>query len=51
MLNQTTAGTIALVDRNTKKLEGEARDLEQGSAFHQNVRVQASDSYVSSSWF
>eukprot|EP00538_Stauroneis_constricta_P009085 CAMPEP_0119551590 /NCGR_PEP_ID=MMETSP1352-20130426/4801_1 /TAXON_ID=265584 /ORGANISM="Stauroneis constricta, Strain CCMP1120" /LENGTH=385 /DNA_ID=CAMNT_0007597673 /DNA_START=266 /DNA_END=1423 /DNA_ORIENTATION=+ len=45
MLNQTVAGTIALVDRNKSKLDGEARDLEQGSAFHQHVRVLASDNY------
>jgi threonine dehydrogenase-like Zn-dependent dehydrogenase len=47
MLNQVTAGTIALVDMNKSKLEGEAKDLEQGSAFHQNVRILASDEYVS----
>jgi len=46
MLNQVTAGTIALVDVNKGKLEGEAKDLEQGSAFHQNVRILASDEYV-----
>jgi len=46
MLNQTTAGTIALVDQNATKLDGEAKDLEQGSAFHQNVRVLASDTYA-----
>lgn len=47
MLNQTTAGTIALIDRNPTRLEGEAKDLEQGSAFHQHVRILASDDYVS----
>jgi TM2 domain-containing membrane protein YozV len=47
LLNQTTAGTIALVDMNREKLEGEAKDLEQGSAFHQHVRIMASDEYVS----
>jgi len=46
MLNQVTAGTIALVDMNKGKLEGEAKDLEQGSAFHQYVRILASDQYV-----
>jgi len=45
MLNQTTAGTIALVDMNAEKLEGEAKDLRQGSAFHQNVRIQADSNY------
>ena len=47
MLNQVIAGTIALVDVNKEKLEGEAKDLEQGSAFHQYVRILASDEYVS----
>jgi hypothetical protein len=47
MLNQVTAGTIALVDTNKEKLQGEAMDLEQGSAFHQHVRIVASDDYVS----
>lgn len=45
ILNQMSAGTIALVDKNTEKLVGEAKDLEQGSGFHDNVRVVASDSY------
>lgn len=44
-LNQATAGTIALVDMNREKLLGEAKDLEQGSAFHQHVRILASDEY------
>jgi L-lactate dehydrogenase len=47
MLNQVIAGTIALVDMNRDKLEGEAKDLEQGSAFHQHIRILASDEYVS----
>jgi malate/lactate dehydrogenase len=38
MFNQVSAGTIALVDMNKNKLEGEAKDLKQGSAFHQHVR-------------
>lgn len=45
MLNQVTAGTIALIDRDAEKLEGEAKDLQQGSAFHQNVRIDASTEY------
>ncbi|CAJ1960090.1 unnamed protein product [Cylindrotheca closterium] len=45
VLNQQSAGTIALVDMNREKLEGEAKDLEQGSAFHQQVRILASDEY------
>mmetsp|Transcript_7601 Transcript_7601/g.18302 ORF Transcript_7601/g.18302 Transcript_7601/m.18302 type:complete len:141 (+) Transcript_7601:1316-1738(+) len=47
VLNQQSAGTLALVDMNREKLEGEAKDLEQGSAFHQQVRILASDEYVS----
>lgn len=45
ILNQTAAGTIALVDMNEEKLEGEAKDLRQGSAFHQNVRIFADSDY------
>lgn len=47
LLNQAVAGSIALVDMNRGKLEGEAKDLEQGSAFHQHTRILASDEYVS----
>lgn len=46
-LNQASVGTIALIDSNREKLEGEAKDLEQGSAFHQHTRILASDEYVS----
>jgi hypothetical protein len=46
-LNQAIAGTIALIDMNREKLLGEAKDLEHGSAFHQNIRILASDEYVS----
>jgi L-lactate dehydrogenase len=45
VLNQVTAGTIALVDMNAEKLDGEAKDLAQGSAFHQHVRIEASSDY------
>ena len=45
MLNQVTAGTIALVDMNATRLDGEAKDLAQGSAFHQTVRILADSSY------
>ena len=45
MLNQVTAGTIALVDVDASKLDGEAKDLAQGSAFHQNVRILADSDY------
>ncbi|KAL7572552.1 hypothetical protein ACA910_000373 [Epithemia clementina (nom. ined.)] len=45
ILNQTTAGTIALVDMNEAKLIGEAKDLQQGSGFHENVRIIAGSTY------
>jgi L-lactate dehydrogenase len=45
ILNQEIAGCIALVDIDEEKLEGEAKDLRQGSAFHQRVRVEASSDY------
>lgn len=40
-----SSGTIALVDTNASKLEGEAKDLQQGSGFHENVRIVASTDY------
>ena len=46
MLNQTTAGTIALVDVAAERLIGEAKDLQQGSAFHRNVRIIADTDYA-----
>jgi L-lactate dehydrogenase len=45
LLNQTAAGTIALVDMNASKLEAEAKDLEQGSGFHEHVRILAGTDY------
>jgi L-lactate dehydrogenase len=45
ILNQMSAGTISLVDMNADKLQGEAKDLEQGSGFHENVRIEASTQY------
>jgi len=42
ILNQTICGTIALIDMNEEKLIGEAKDLQQGSGFHENVRIVAS---------
>jgi L-lactate dehydrogenase len=45
MLNQTTAGTIALVNMNADRLEGEAKDMHHGSGFHENVRIIASTDY------
>jgi L-lactate dehydrogenase len=46
MLNQTAAGSIALLDQDGDKLSGEARDLEQGSAFHRHVRIKADTDYA-----
>jgi hypothetical protein len=46
-LNQGLAGAISLIDMNREKLEGEAKDLQQGSAFFQHTRIMASDEYVS----
>jgi L-lactate dehydrogenase len=46
ILNQTIAGTIALVDMAGDKLSGEAKDLQQGSAFHRNVRIEADTNYA-----
>jgi hypothetical protein len=45
ILNQEIAGSIALVDIDAEKLDGEAKDLRQGSAFHQRVRIEASSDY------
>jgi L-lactate dehydrogenase len=36
---------MAMIDLNTKKLEGEAKDFQQGSAFHQHTTILASDKY------
>eukprot|EP00435_Cladocopium_sp_Y103_P034008 s272_g8.t1 len=38
-------GTLAMIDINSKKLEGEAKDFQQGSAFHQHTTILASDTY------
>mmetsp|Transcript_63450 Transcript_63450/g.148622 ORF Transcript_63450/g.148622 Transcript_63450/m.148622 type:complete len:375 (-) Transcript_63450:416-1540(-) len=45
ILNQDICGTLALIDISAKKLEGEARDFQQGSAFHQHTTILASDAY------
>jgi lactate/malate dehydrogenase, NAD binding domain len=42
---QAEAQTVALVDMNKNRLAGEAKDLQQGSAFHDKVRAIASSSY------
>ena len=45
IINQHICGELALVDVQGDKLDGEAKDLAQGSAFHQYVRVKASTNY------
>lgn len=45
ILNQEIAGSIALVDIDTEKLDGEAMDMRHGAAFHQRVRIEASSDY------
>mmetsp|Transcript_34056 Transcript_34056/g.74677 ORF Transcript_34056/g.74677 Transcript_34056/m.74677 type:complete len:361 (-) Transcript_34056:188-1270(-) len=45
ILNQDLCGTLAMVDIAKQKLEGEARDFQQGSAFHQTTTILASDQY------
>jgi len=45
MINQETASTIALVDMMAEKLEGEARDLKQGAAFHSRTEILSSTGY------
>mmetsp|Transcript_27428 Transcript_27428/g.38613 ORF Transcript_27428/g.38613 Transcript_27428/m.38613 type:complete len:377 (-) Transcript_27428:67-1197(-) len=45
ILNQEIAGDISLVDMDGEKLEGEARDLRQGSAFHRRTTIEASTHY------
>lgn len=45
ILNQEICGTLAMVDIAKEKLEGEARDFQHGSAFHQTTNILASDKY------
>jgi threonine dehydrogenase-like Zn-dependent dehydrogenase len=45
ILNQGTASCIALVDMFAEKLEGEARDLKQGAAFHSRTDILSSTKY------
>ena len=45
ILNQDLCGTLAMIDISKQKLEGEARDFQQGSAFHQTTTILASDQY------
>ena len=34
-----------MIDINSKKLEGEAKDFQHGSAFHQHTTIMASDTF------
>ena len=45
MLNQNLCGMIAIVDINGNKLEGEVKDLQQGSVFLKNVVIEGSTDY------
>jgi L-lactate dehydrogenase len=45
MINQEIASSIALVDMMEEKLEGEARDLRQGAAFHSRTEILSSSGY------
>ena len=45
MINQEIASSIALVDMAVEKLEGEARDLKQGAAFHSRTEILSSSGY------
>lgn len=46
MLNQEIPGAMALVDMNGEKLAGEAKDMNQGSAFHSRVDISASTDFT-----
>jgi len=45
LINQGISSTLALVDLNEEKLIGEAKDLQQGSAFHHRIIIEASTDY------
>lgn len=45
ILNQDLCGSIAMIDQNEKKLEGEAKDFQQGADFHQSTEILASSEY------
>jgi len=45
IINQEICSSLALVDMNGTKLEGEAKDLRQGSAFHPRLVIEASTEY------
>jgi L-lactate dehydrogenase len=45
ILNQDLCGSIAMIDQNKEKLEGEAKDFQQGANFHQSTEILASSEY------
>lgn len=45
ILNQDVCGSIAMIDQNKDKLEGEAKDFQQGANFHQATEIKASTEY------
>lgn len=45
ILNQDMCGSIAMIDQNEQKLEGEAKDFQQGAAFHNSLEILASSQY------
>jgi len=45
ILNQDMCGSIAMIDQNKKRLEGEAKDFQQGAAFHTSTEILASSEY------
>lgn len=45
ILNKDMCGSIAMIDQNKEKLEGEAKDFQQGAAFHNSTAILASTEY------
>ena len=47
IINQGTASMLALIDHPSQatKLEGEVKDLQQGSAYNRRVRIEGSTEY------
>jgi len=45
ILNQDMCGSIAMIDQNSKKLEGEAKDFQHGANFHKSTEILASSQY------
>jgi len=45
IVNQQLCSSLALVDINAKKLEGEAKDLRQGCAFYSRIHIESGSEY------